>query len=126
MFGGFIRCHHDHPLLAQFSVQARAPVISVSEQPTWGWRGQFRHQMEVVDMGRSQLGGHDHARPSHPQMQTEAIKHLFAHFVIAIGGLPGKAAAAVGAGQAADREGALSTMEMAGSLGSCCRKARHS
>lgn len=38
-------------------------------------------------------------------MQTEAIKYLFAHFVVAIGGLFGKAAAEVGAGQTADREG---------------------
>lgn len=51
VFGRFVRGHQDHRLLAQFSAQARAPVIPGSQPRVGGASSGI--DMEVVDMGRS-------------------------------------------------------------------------
>jgi len=105
------------PVGRQFGVQRWAPVTAMTECPTVKASKDLRCDRTIGIIRRRHCRRGDHTGPSDPQMQAQSKIGLMRQRVVAKGGEPAKAAAAVGSREAARQTGTgrLSTMAIAAS-----------
>jgi len=84
--------------------EGRRPGVAVADGGAAGRLGQPRDEREVVGVGRGDGEAREHAGPGDAGVDAAAVHRLPRHHVLAEGGLATEAAAARGAGEAADRQ----------------------
>src|SRR5579859_2283303 len=68
----------------QFIAYRRRPVIAVSQHITRRSLQQLWQGLQVMHIGCCQTASHNHARPAHPNMSTQAKVGLFSHLIAPI------------------------------------------